>query len=58
MARSGRPELGIVIAIAGCLLAIGVPAVEHASALVGWACIGGAVLALLWLSLTLWRARG
>jgi hypothetical protein len=57
MGQSGRPELAIALAGAGVLVAIGVPALGRGNALVGWACVGGAGLALGWLAVTIWRAR-
>jgi hypothetical protein len=56
MAKTG-PEYAIFFAALGVLTAIGVPAIQRGSFVLGWSCLVLAGAVLLWGVLSLWRVR-
>jgi hypothetical protein len=52
-----KPEFAIFISVLGALLAIGVPALRRDNVLLGWSCLGLAIVVIAWACTTLWRAR-
>jgi hypothetical protein len=52
-----RPEYGIVIALFGVLLAVGIPSLRRGQLLVGGLCVAAAVALAAWSALAIWRER-
>jgi len=53
-----RPEYAITLAIVGVFLAIGIPSLRRGHVVVGWICVGLAVVVAMWAIRALVRDRG
>ncbi len=57
MARSGRPEFAIALAVIGILVALGVPSIVRGERLFGWLCLALAAGVLARVVIVVARAR-